>query len=826
MMFYISHGIKQNFKLKKFLFLLSILFVQAIAGFSQCPVPTGILTNSVTNISATLSWDPAAADSFLIRYYDVNDSIYLFKTISNGAALGASLTGLLPNTTYSWQMRTWCNGGSSGAYQAVPEIFTTDNTPVSCVTPNNTVHTNISTTSADVSWNNYVTADSFMVRYAVYGTTNYTWIVVPGNQHSTTIQGLTPNTQYEWVVRCICASVPNQAYSRTKIFTTPGSVCDVADVNFFSSTGITSSSATVGWYAVPGAVSYVVRYAIRFSGNWTSVPTTNLTEVLSGLQASTWYEFEVQTVCATGSSNWSMPGIFQTISNNVLLTRGPYLQLSTQTSIYIRWRTNVACDSKINFGTNVANLNLSTTNTTQTTEHVVQIVGLTRNTKYYYSIGTSGATLQGDADNYFVTNPDVGSTAPVRIWAIGDFGRSSTAQRQVRDSYEAYTGNTHTDVWLWLGDNAYNDGTDSEYQTKVFDEYPRQFKKWVTWPTSGNHDLHTANSANQTGPYYDNFTMPTQGEAGGEPSSTEAYYSFNYANIHFVCLESYDAAYRSPTGAMANWLHDDLSTNTQTFTIVYFHHPPYSKGSHNSDTESELIGMRENINPILETYKVDLVLAGHSHSYERSMMLHGHFGNSNSFNAATMTTDAGSGTFPNSYVKNAPDYNGTVYIVCGTSGYAGATQSDWPHEAMYDYTVNHFGSLVIDVQGNQLNCKYLTSTGTIRDEFTIVKPGFPTSTIDLNQAEKSGPDNSFNIWPNPVLQNASIEYYLNKNSKISFDVLDVAGRLMYHFGDDVEKSKGPNTLFFPVKDANLPKGIYLIRMNTEEESFTRKFIYN
>ena len=818
-----SHQTNTLIRLNKFIFLFIVFLARYSPTYSQCPVPTGLTTNAITNIDAQPTWDPVVADSFLLRYYDLNDSIYLFKTISNGSATSTPISGLLPNTTYAWQVRTWCSGGASGAYQGAATIFSTDTQIVSCVTPNNTFQTNITPTSVDISWNSFIAADSFMVRYNVYNTTNYVWVIVPGTQHSLTIQGLLTNVQYEWAVRCICGSVPNQAYSRTKTFTTSGTACDAADVNFFSSTAISSSSATVGWDAVPNAVSYNVRYAVRFSGNWITAPSTNLNEVLSGLLPSTWYEFQIQTICASGSSAWSMSGIFLTVSSNVLLTRGPYLQLSTQNSIYIRWRTNIPSDSKINFGIDVANLNLSTTNTTQTTEHVVQITGLTKNTKYYYSIGTSGDVLQGNAENYFVTNPDVGSIDPVRIWVIGDFGRSTTAQRDVRDSYEAYTGNTHTNLWLWLGDNAYNDGTDSEYQTKVFDEYPQQFKKWVTWPTSGNHDLHTANSANQTGPYYDNFTMPTQGEAGGIPSNTEAYYSFDYANIHFVCLESYDAAFRSPTGNMANWLDADLAANTQTFTVVYFHHPPYSKGSHNSDTESELIQMRTNINPILENYKVDLVLSGHSHSYERTMLLHGHYGDESTFNSSTMATDAGSGTAPNSYIKNSPNYFGTVYVVCGTSGYVGATTSGWPHNAMYAYSVNHYGSLVIDVVGNILNCKYLTSNGSIYDEFTVVKPGFPNA-VNSNLESKNSL-NTFNVWPNPVLKDATVEYYLNEASQVSFDILDLTGRVLYHRSDNLGSTKGSHAFDFSMQDVNLPEGIYFIRMNAGSESTTRKLIF-
>lgn len=806
--------------------LLFFIFIKSTFSLAQCPVPTGLILGGTTSSSAQLVWSTVAADSFLLRYYEVNDPIYLFKTISSGTATGTTITGLYPNTSYYWQIRTWCSGGASGAYQTVPEIFTTDAQYVACVTPNNTLSANVTDTSAYLSWNTYILADSFMVRYNEFGTTNYNWIIVPGNQHSVTVHGLTPNVQYEWVVRCICASSPSQAYSRTKTFTTQSLSCDSPDPYFFSNTGVTASSAIVGWYAIPSATSYNIRYAIQFSGNWITVSSSNITATLSGLMASTWYEFQVQSVCASGTSPWSSSGIFQTASSTVLLTRGPYLQMSTENSIFIRWRTNIPCDSRVDFGTDHNNLNLSTTNTSQTTEHVVRLTNLNRDTKYFYSVGLTGAALQGDQNNYFVTNPAIGSTGPVRIWTIGDFGRSSTAQREVRDSYEAYTGNTHTNVWLWLGDNAYNDGTDSEYQTKVFDEYPQQFKKWVTWPTSGNHDLHTANSNNLTGPYYDNFTMPMNGEVGGVPSGTEAYYSFDYANIHFVCLESYGSNFRSATGDMANWLNADLGANTQTFTVVYFHHPPYSKGSHDSDSETELIEMRTNIIPILENHKVDLVLSGHSHSYERTMMLHGHYGDANTFNSATMTTDAGSGIFPNSYVKNAPDYFGTVYVVCGTSGYIGSTQSDWPHNAMYTYTVNHYGSLVIDVQGNQLYCKFLTSTGTIRDEFTIVKPGFPTTGIEKNLNENSERLSSFKVWPNPVLMNATIEYTIEKNSKVSFDVLDLTGRIIFHKGDESERAKGRYAEEFPVQDANLPKGIYFIRINAGQESQTRKLIFN
>ena len=134
--------------------------------------------------------------------------------------------------------------------------------------------------------------------------------------------------------------------------------------------------------------------------------------------------------------------------------------------------------------------------------------------------------------------------------------------------------------------------------------------------------------------------------------------------------------------------------------------------------------MREQVVPILEAYGVDLVLNGHSHSYERSRFMHGHFGLSGTF-APSMVVQPGSGradaTGP--YVKavTGPQAGlGTVYIVAGSSGWATFLQGDGPHEAMFN-TQLELGSMVIDVDGDRLDSKFLRADGSIGDYFTIVK---------------------------------------------------------------------------------------------------------
>ncbi len=165
-------------------------------------------------------------------------------------------------------------------------------------------------------------------------------------------------------------------------------------------------------------------------------------------------------------------------------------------------------------------------------------------------------------------------------------------------------------------------------------------------------------------------------------SGTEAYYAFDYGNIHFISLESYETD-RSPGGAMMTWLENDLAANDKDWVIAFWHHPPYTKGSHDSDTEGRLIDMREVALPILEAYGVDLVLGGHSHSYERSYLLDGHYGTSDSLSAA-MILDAGDGREDGAGAYYKPAYSiqsGAVYAVAGSSGKTSSGSLD--HPAMY-----------------------------------------------------------------------------------------------------------------------------------------------
>jgi hypothetical protein len=494
-----------------------------------------------------------------------------------------------------------------------------------------------------------------------------------------------------------------------------------------------------------GTIGYTTRASTSASddGNTPQTTTLALSRLRQGANTIAVEMHQNIRTSADLSFDMEIKGIKPAVT--ATLTRGPYMNLATQNSIIIRWRSDVATNSKVSFGTFPGNLSQSASDNALTTEHIMQLNGLSPNTLYYYAIGSTTQVLQGDANNYFKTLPVAGSTQKVRVLAMGDMGNNSTNQVNVRNAYQAFNGTNYTDIWMLLGDNAYELGTDAEYQNKFYNIYQGSLtKNHVLWPSPGNHDYanSAARQADHAIPYFDMFTLPKLGEAGGLASNTEAYFSYNYGNIHFVSLDSYgwetgNTRLYDTLGPQAVWLKQDLAANTSAWTVVYFHHPPYSKGSHNSDTENELINIRNNLLRIFERYNVDLVLSGHSHSYERSFLLNGHYGIESTYNASSHALSTSSAKYDGSansclYIKNAGDTRkGIVYAVVGSSGQLGGSVSGYPHNAMSYSNVTNGGSLFFEIENNRLDAKWICADGVIRDNFTMIKNVNKVSNITI-----------------------------------------------------------------------------------------------
>jgi acid phosphatase type 7 len=407
------------------------------------------------------------------------------------------------------------------------------------------------------------------------------------------------------------------------------------------------------------------------------------------------------------------------------ITRGPYLQNVTPTSIVVRWRTDQPTDSRVRFGENLSRQALDDQ---ATTEHIVSLTGLQPATRYGYVVGTSAKDLMAaDASYYVQTAPAPTSVAPVRIWALGDFGAHvGERQKQAYESFVRATQNRRPDLWLWLGDNAYSSGLDNEFQSYVFDYYGPHLRNLPFAATPGNHD-YAENVNNFNIPYYALTTHPQRGEAGGLPSGKPMYYSMDYGPVHIVSLDSFGneegkSRIWDTTGTQIQWLKRDLAANKKPWTIVFFHHPPYTQGSRSSETEQDLILNRERLTPIFERFNVDLVLSGHSHVYERTYQIRGHRGFQASFDKRTMATDTSTGRYDGS-ANSCPiiQRNGSlIYIVNGAGGANTGRAPGYPHKAMQYSFTEEGGSLLLDVAENRLDGQWLCPSG-VKDRFTLVK---------------------------------------------------------------------------------------------------------
>lgn len=204
-----------------------------------------------------------------------------------------------------------------------------------------------------------------------------------------------------------------------------------------------------------------------------------------------------------------------------------------------------------------------------------------------------------------VTTPPPPPEDPV-IVAVGDivcntssYTSSTCRYAQTSDRMMAI----NPDAVLTLGDNQYQNGELSNYNTFYDPTWGRAFEK--TFPSPGNHEYGTSYAAG----YSDYF-----GSRTGDPNN-EYYYSFDIGSWHIVSLNS-NCSEEGVGGCSTNspqglWLKNDLETHDNACTLVYWHHPRFSWGSHGDNSKMDYFWQ------LLDANNVDVSLAGHDHNYQR-----------------------------------------------------------------------------------------------------------------------------------------------------------------------------------------------------------------
>ncbi len=390
----------------------------------------------------------------------------------------------------------------------------------------------------------------------------------------------------------------------------------------------------------------------------------------------------------------------------VHLEREPYTTNQTYDSITIKWNTTQDEKSLLYFGEDINQLKKVEIDK-KVDKHLIKLTELKECTKYYYKVISKYIDINNQ-DRSFRTLCKQKEFQ--RIWVIGDSGQSGVNQDRVYTEFSDYIGFDYgkLDAWLLLGDNAYRSGTQEQYNRAMFRPYKDLVKRYTPWVLIGNHDQRRFT-------FDEIFDFPANGETGGVPSGTEAYYSIDDGNIHLVMLDS-ERVNRDKDGNLAKWLEKDLESNKKPWVVVAMHSPAYTKGGHDSDDDGDSDGklkdMRENFVPIFDKYGVDLVLSGHSHNYERSKLIYGHYGKSDTFSKEHIVNDS-----DNFYDKSKSN-KGTVYQVAGSSSKLDGASLDHP---ALPFSFNEMGSVILEVTSTKLVSKFLNIDGEIKDQFTIIK---------------------------------------------------------------------------------------------------------
>jgi acid phosphatase type 7 len=382
--------------------------------------------------------------------------------------------------------------------------------------------------------------------------------------------------------------------------------------------------------------------------------------------------------------------------------------------------------------------------------------------KYFYRVRGGGQTL---AEGFFTTRQPRGQR--IRFVSFGDNSYGDISDRAI--AYHAYQ--QHPDFVMNCGDNVYESGLDNEYQRFFFPVYNAD----ITHPSVGapllrsvpfytviaNHDVqdkdenhheiadfgknpdalgfYTAMHLPLNGPETPTYPTPTQGpaerleafrKAAGPRFPRMANYSFDYGDVHFLCLDS--NLYIDPNDVnLRAWIAADLSQTDATWKFVVFHHPPFNVGGEHFQVQH----MRM-LAPIFERHGVDFVLSGHEHNYQRPRPLR--FvpaGPGMSADVAGRDRKVpGTFTIDRQFdgVRNTrPD--GVLYIVTGAGGkhlydpsYTDAPEL-WKHaeDGHADYMVrmvtDRHSLTVFDVERERLTLTQIDETGKEFDRIIVTK---------------------------------------------------------------------------------------------------------
>jgi len=310
--------------------------------------------------------------------------------------------------------------------------------------------------------------------------------------------------------------------------------------------------------------------------------------------------------------------------------------------------------------------------------HKVIFENLRPETKYAYRVGDGK-----NWSEWFQFETSAATAEPFSFIYLGDVQNDikSLGSRALR---QAYTHFPNADFMLFAGDIV---STSNEaYWREFFYAGGWMFGMMPSIVTPGNHEFDKAEDQSRTFSKHWNQIYQMPGNTPDKKYSNRNYY-IDYQGVRFISLDSPSLGnYPEDSTIVLNWLDKTLAENPNRWTIFFTHYPIYSCSQGRNNEE-----YRNAVQPLLEKYNVDLVLAGHDHTYCRG------------FNLENVKVKG----------KNAPLY---VVSVSGPKMY-GLNTSFWSDRmASMTQLYQH-----ISISKDKLEYQSFTVAGELYDYFVISK---------------------------------------------------------------------------------------------------------
>lgn len=155
-----------------------------------------------------------------------------------------------------------------------------------------------------------------------------------------------------------------------------------------------------------------------------------------------------------------------------------------------------------------------------------------------------------------------------------------------------------------------------------------RYRPWM--PAAGNHENELGNGPIGYGAYQTYFAVP---DSGSSRELRGMWYSFTAGSVRVISLNNDDVCYQDggnfyvhgySGGEQRRWLEAELATARRDpgidWVVVFMHQTPISTTDRHNGAD---LGIRQQWLPLFDQYRVDLVLCGHDHHYERSHPLRG-----------------------------------------------------------------------------------------------------------------------------------------------------------------------------------------------------------